>query len=578
MLDPKAASRGAVALPVDTPRPWAPTLLSIDRGVLVLVVAWLMAIGFVDPRGEFPVNDDWSFRLTLERLLHEGRLGTTGWGPDQARGGGPSLVAHLLWAAVFVRAFGLSFLTLRASVLCLGLVGVICVYTLLRRQHGHHALALWGAGAVAFNPLFFSQSFTFMSDVSFTALLCVAVLVLVSAIERDKTWMFLLGQVASLAAVLTRQLGLALPLALLVLAIAHPTVRRFGQAKVFTSTLLIVLLPWLCFELALWHMGSSPVTQHAVTHRLVERMSGPPLRVITDLLGVVFHHGLFYLSVLLAPVTLLTAPGPCARRKVRRFLWVLTAACALLIAATSLGLLRIPVLLHRNVITPWGIGPIVLKDVTSLHIPRFEEIPQALWCVCLYVAATSAVLLVAAVWPHVRGLWQRRLSAPVVCSLSSITCLLYMAVITLSDYQDRYLIPASALLVIALLSGLRSTPPLWTRLAALPTFLALFALAVLGTRDFMEVKRAQMLAHDHLRGDLGVSTCETDSGFEWNGYYCYRADFEPGAGRSQWWVTNERYVVALGGLPGFRVVRTYPFRRLLGRDGSVHLLQSVSAR
>lgn len=572
MLTTKSVSAEVSPVSLEATSPRDRTTPSIDLGVVVLVVAWVAAVWFVNPIGEFPVNDDWSFRLTLERLLNEGRLGTTGWGPDTARSGGPSLIAHLLWALLFVKAFGLSFLTLRASVLCLGVLGVVSVHALLRRSTDDRALALWGALAVAANPLYFSQSFTFMSDVSFTAILCIALRLLVEGIDGNKVGLFLLGQVASLAAILTRQLGLALPIALLVSSLAHPTVRAFGTRRIFFSTILMVVLPWIGFELALWKLGSTPVTQHAVTHRLFERVSGEPWRALTDLLGVLFHHGLFYLSVLLAPITLLTVPGPFGGRTMRRVLVALTALCAALILATATGLLHIPVLLHRNVITAWGIGPVVLKDVISLHIPRFDEIPQPLWCLCLYVAVTSAILLIAGLWPNLRGLVRRRLHANVACSLSTLAFVLYMAVITLSDYQDRYLIPACALLVLALLAGRRSLPPRGTRMPALSCLVALGALALLGTRDFMELKRAQLRAHHYLQDELGVSTCDTDSGFEWNGYHCYRPDFAPATGRSTWWVSDERFVLSLGELPGFRVLRTYPFQRLLGHDGAVHLL------
>jgi len=91
--------------------------------------------------------------------------------------------------------------------------------------------------------------------------------------------------------------------------------------------------------------------------------------------------------------------------------------------------------------------------------------------------------------------------------------------------------------------------------------------------DFMEMKRSQKQAHDYALQKLGVNPCSMDGGFEFNGYHCYRNDFQPHQGLSWWWVSREDSLVTLGPLPGYRVLQIFPFQRYCGPSGAIHLLQ-----
>jgi hypothetical protein len=55
--------------------------LRLGRNWPLLVVAglWLAVIVVVDPRGEFPLNDDWAHAWSVMTLLQEGRLQLSDW-------------------------------------------------------------------------------------------------------------------------------------------------------------------------------------------------------------------------------------------------------------------------------------------------------------------------------------------------------------------------------------------------------------------------------------------------------------------------------------------------------------------
>ena len=69
---------------------------------------------------------------------------------------------------------------------------------------------------VAFNPIAYALSFTFMTDILFTALLTISAFLFIVSLERNSDGLALLGALVALAATMSRQLGLCIPIAYMV--------------------------------------------------------------------------------------------------------------------------------------------------------------------------------------------------------------------------------------------------------------------------------------------------------------------------------------------------------------------------
>src|SRR5436305_8290496 len=100
---------------------------------LAIVAIWAAAIAFVNPRGNFPIDDDWDFALATWRFAQTGHFHFTAFTAV-------SLRAQVLWGALWVRLFGESFDVLRASTLVLAALTIAVV---------HRTLAHAGAGRFA---------------------------------------------------------------------------------------------------------------------------------------------------------------------------------------------------------------------------------------------------------------------------------------------------------------------------------------------------------------------------------------------------------------------------------------------
>jgi hypothetical protein len=555
----------------------------ILRGWGLIIIFWLFAVWFINPLGDFHINDDWAFYRSLERFLSNGEIMGTGWGPAHASGG-PSLFTHLLWGALFAKTFGLDPATLRISEVVLGLMGCIGMFALVFMQGRAFSLSLLCAFALAANPLYLSQSFTYMSDVPFTALLIWSLVFIGQGIKRSSYFCLVMGLILSLMAILTRQVGIVLPMALIIASLFQGRSLGLNPFIVVGLTLIIATAPWVCYEILLFIHGGDSIVRHQVFHNILRYpLEKGPLGYSLFIMSRLFLVALPYICFFALPVIILRI-GPLTRspylRRIGLIILIFTGMAAL---GDLLNFIHIPVIFYQNVIYDLGIGPLLFKDTYILGIDRSWSLPGSLYALLVAAAAFAVISMAFIIHGHYKAAHlipgeKTPDNARFIGELCLIAMLLYLGIILLTGFHDRYLIaPVVFLLVFLALSSpmtrFKGSVPMWLVSVALIGAMAVFS--VTGVRDFMEIKRAQARALNHITGDLDVEACAVDGGFEFNGYYCYDKDYERETTKSWWWVQDERYAVTLGPLPGYEVVKKFPYRRIMGPDSAVFALKKA---
>lgn len=550
------------------------------------MLIWAVVVYVVDPVGEFMINDDFAYTTALETLRNEGTLGPTWRGP-QGTGGGPALITHLLWGLFFSEVFGHSITILRFSVLTMAIGGLLAFFFLLKATKAGDWVSFWGTLALMFNPLYFSQSFTYMTDVMFLSLIVLSFLAIQRGIDKRQALVVAIGLVLGLLATLTRQLGVIASFAFLLTCLIHPKGLQFGQRKAVVMTLLLTILPWLAFEYFLHDTGSTPITQHQSLHEL---LNYPISKGFPDYIYFILGQiciGVGYTAFLISPVVALLYRQYFRETAFRYFFLVVTTLFLALELAIFTGFLTPPIFFPGNVIFNFGIGPILLKDSYILGIKRMASIPPGVFYIFAWWAILSLGMALPLVYKSVREISTMIIGPVKNGNVTFLTCLtlifglLYAVIITLTDLRDRYIIPLSAMMIIFLFSyscGLRDFR--FSIKGSAPAAIALtiiIVFSVSGTHDFMALKRSQTLALDYLTKDLKVNPNCIDGGFEFNGYHSYRKDFQPREGRSWWWVDRQDYVITLGDIQGFETVAQFPFRRIIGSDGSIHILKPLAS-
>lgn len=529
------------------------------------------------------INDDFAFTKALDTLRTNGILGPTWMGP-QGEGGGPALIIHLLWGFLFSEIFGHSLTVLRLSVLTLSVVGSMAFFYLLKTTKAGDWVSFWGTLTLMFNPLYFSQSFTYMTDITFVSLLIFSFLLIERGIDKNQAFVVAIGLVFGLLATLSRQFGVIASLAFVLTCFIHHKGRQFGRARAVVMTILVTILPWLAFERFLYWTGSTPITEHVL---LRELLTYPISKGFPDYLFFIFgqlcQSVLGYTAFFVSPVVALLYRQYFQEAAFRYFFFIVTAFFLTLEFAIFASFVNPPEFITGNVLFNFGIGPILLKDVYILGVKRMANLPPWFYYILVWWAVLSLGIVLPLVYNRIRQILRMIIQSTEHTQVSFLSCLtlifilIYGGAIILIGIRDRYLIPLSAMAIVFVFScseilrnyrlSLKGSAPAAVSLI----FMTIFSVG--GTHDFMALKRSQTMALNYLTKDLKVNPCNLDGGMEFNGYNCFHQDHQSPKGVSWWWVDQEDYVVTLGNLNGFQTVRKFPFQRLLGKDGAIYILK-----
>jgi hypothetical protein len=150
-------------------------------------------------------------------------------------------------------------------------------------------------------------------------------------------------------------------------------------------------------------------------------------------------------------------------------------------------------------------------------------------------------------------------------------------------FYDRYLVPLLPLwmILVSLQNPLGEIPFKKIRLEFIG-ILAIGVLTVGAMHDYLSWNRARWTALRYLMHKKDIAPSLIDGGFEFNGSYLYRADYQKkgrSTGKNWYWVEDDKYAVALGVAPGYKVIRSYPYNHWLPVNrGPVYVLEKLQKR
>lgn len=535
--------------------------------VLLGLGGWSLLILLTNPSGAFPLNDDWSYSRAVETLVNHGRLQFTDFTSM-------TLIAQVAWGALFCLPFGFSFLALRLSTLTLGAVGILATYLLVREVRADRRTAALAASIVAFNPLYFSLSFTFMTDVPFLAISMLSLLFFVRSFRTEATHDILAGYAFATVAILIRQNGAILPVAFaLVYLFKHRISRRGIQYGLVPLAIELALVG--AYPLIIDYMIGLPfyyISARGVYGALADGLAGDWTHVLT-VIGETLMVETLYLGLFVLPLTIVLIGWVPRTLFGRRKPWRLWAGAALTVTlgAVVLALGRV-MPLSGNVLYDLGLGPPLLRDTYALGLPHLPQAPREFWLAVTVAAVIGGVPLVLTILTvgyravsTVTSIGQKLEPAILLVSIVAIGHLVNTAVTTTSpSYSlfDRYfifaLVPAMMLLVHQ-----QPRPPgselraRWATAIALTLAYGVFAVGA--THDYLAWNRERWdAARDLLR--RGIPAEQINGGFEFNGWYRFDEEHLEESLQSAW-SRGDGYMLAFGPVNGYEELRRYHYSR-----------------
>src|SRR5262249_55678086 len=120
-----------------------------------------------------------------------------------------TMATHAYWGALFATLFGDNFTNFTAATMVMSLVAALTFYILLRRLDFTPGLSGLGVALLTLNPYFINLSYSFMTEITFLALLLLSCLFYFEGLSgRGDGWLWL-GSIFATLTFLTRQFGLA---------------------------------------------------------------------------------------------------------------------------------------------------------------------------------------------------------------------------------------------------------------------------------------------------------------------------------------------------------------------------------
>lgn len=530
------------------------------KRVAALVAAYSLAAALSLPLTDVPVIDDWAYAYSVEQMLqaHEFRVVQYSCRYN---------LLQVLWGALFSLPAGLSFAALRFSTLVLGALGVVAFYDLMRRRIEDERLAFWSAALLAFDPLYFRLSLSFMTDVPLVAVVSVAFWLFDRALGSKRSAWLLPGLALAVGGYLVRELAIVAPVAML-LALVAPRRRRFSAAAV--ALLAVAALAGFALELS-W------IQAHGATWGLQERTRGLRylLEVPPSLYAWALMHMLLTTAALVAPLSLATLR---ARGEV-----LLALAGGAVLGALALSLDAIP-FGAKEVLSPLGLGMTRALMPGGAGISPTGQLIRGLVavlaCVSLAVLLRASASILRAWWGSMTSAGAHAgggLDAPeidiawILFGLGQVAALLVLWL-----WQDRYdlvLLPP-AIWLLALYAHERG----WTPNTAVAGVAIFACLSVLGTRDDFALNRSAWAIEAWLR-EQGVAARDIDGGYILNGWrlYTYPERYAPGfpPERVPFLFSKDQlpYEVSTTAAPGADVLHTETWPRTWLSEPTVHALR-----
>ncbi len=514
----------------------------------ILILIFIAAECIVNPLGEFPLNDDWSYSKSVLNWHKDGKYSIGDW-PAM------TLFTHLFWGLLFTKTFGFSFFILRASILVASIFGISVLFFLIKKITNQPLTAFVACLVLLFNPLYFNLSNTYMTDVSFNTLMLLCFYFAHNFFTKQKINSFILFFVFSLLLVFTRQFGLVAPVSFTIVCFFLKTDRKrfFIWALISTVIIFLALKQYEDFLKQILNSNSAYKFSSGIN---------PILRVFWDNFFDTFkaRYATIGLHILVYtfPFSLAFAPQLLKNSKLKTI--VICAVISLLITFPIFNSENFPI---GNIFYNIGVGTETFFEALSQFKSRLtphtfsQPFKDATQWVKLFCIASNLLLIFLFVL-KLNSLKKSVIKLNSFALYLLLFMFLYITFLLITEsYYDRYHIPLITASIIAF-AHLIKLEQIRTWIIIAP-IVALFYISVFGTKDYFTINTKRWEAYHYLTKNKHIHKDKINGGFEincWNeGEYSY------------WYLFLELkwydYLIQYRDEPGFKLYKELEFQRYL---------------
>tara|TARA_B100000315_G_scaffold222369_1_gene226383 strand:- start:1616 stop:3331 length:1716 start_codon:yes stop_codon:yes gene_type:complete len=547
--------------------------LNRNRYLYLILSLFAFAEIVINPIGEFPLNDDWAYSITVQNLVLNGRIESPNWE-------GAIFMPQLFWGALFSTIFGFSFTVLRFSEIVLGIVGIIILYLILGRITGSKTLTSFGTLLFALNPIYFQQTNTFQPDVPYAVISLVSFYFLLSFLDNPNWVKYVLGILFALLATLQKQTGISIGLA-------------FGFCQLIfykrnSRSILIAILPTIIlastviiYKYIRAAVGGLPGAAYDISIPMFfDSILHPDTYVMKKVAYYFFTTslslGLFIFPLALPAALKILRRNKCSRFHIHIFAGTLLVYIVLIVLRIHFRGSYMP--FAGNAIYDIGIGPIVMTGIDQNEIPEIPKAGGYFWCLLTAIGAAGFLGFIYLIYLSVKHYFSsahNKGNYLIIASIFSVAILtIYIIPFLFVHANTKYLTSVLPFLFISVISSVEILEQKFrirssTRYRNLLLLYApVMFFSVCATHDYLSWNRTRWNALNYLTETGNISLDEIDGGFEFNEWhfshiYVWQMTNDDSKKGRFWYVGDDKYIIAFHVIRGYEIFKEFKYQKYI---------------
>lgn len=528
-----------------------------EKIIFFLSCCFLLAavIIFVNPLGDFPLNDDWHYAYPVKTLIENGEYQLHSYFS-------PNIFLQVIWGYLFCLVPNeFSFTYLRFSTLVTAILCGFVFFKIIKSQANRSFYeSTFLTIFFVFNPLFFSLSFSFMTDVPFLMLCLASIYFYKRYLEGERIQFRILGGSFAIGALFIRQPGVLILIAAelsIFLIYFLDRIKRddsigiiFRSKKTFGLILSILsgVLIYLFIENYLKFWLNSNEYYISVGGEYVKTLKENPSLFIFQFskrsLMTVFYLGLFCFPLISIFIEKIKANEFHQK-------WFFTTVVLFNLLATFF-------LFKSGYIFPYGgnifynlgLGPVLLRDIHYLNLPVGFEIPSYIFISLGFICQILGCYIFLFLGKKIIRAFQKPLEHKFFLMLMLIN-VFYLGAMMIFSYFDRYLLLLFASILIIIFN--EKSKKRFYQYRSFVILAVLFGIfSVVATKDYLTWNRVSQTAYEKLIL-RGIDEKKIDGGLSKNGSEGTLSQIE----------NTHEYILTFNNLEHYEQVESITFYRWL---------------
>ncbi len=509
----------------------------------LLILVFVVAEIIVNPLGDFPLNDDWSYgKAVYYSMTDQYTIGNFG---------AMTLFTHLMWGMLFVKVFGFSFTVLRFSTFISVVISLFFLDKLIFKITGNKIPGFLAGLILMFNPLFFNLSNTYMTDVNFNTLLVLCCYFAFRFFESGRFINVFVFLIFSILLVLIRQFGIIVP-ACFTLACLFQKEKKWLS---FSVSIVVAILVYICLHTYENYLRGILPKESAYKFSGGVHLSDPEFwKVFGYNFGERYKVLLLQLCIYLAPLAAFYFTPLLKTFK----LYISVFVILLNIYLVHLVFKDVNFPFHNIFENIW-LGPETFYQ--SLNGAAGHGYSEVFVSVMRFMKYFFSSVLFSTLSLYLLSLFGQNkpsrvftFNPAIIFLVAFMLTYIFMIFIT-ESYFDRYYIPliTAGLILLAFINKRQ----IGDYRPVLILVIGFFYISVFGTKDYLTWNRKRWEAYQFLKETKGLTSEKVNGGFEIN---CWND------GQKTWWgdylqVERFNYLIQFDPEPGFSGLKEYEFQR-----------------